>query len=846
MHELSWSSPWLVLVGLSLMLFAGFCFAQGTQADYDRMSSIWDNTRNTVRNANVETTWSADGSSLLYVIVNEQGRREFIRVDCLTGEKSAAIDSTALSDAAGREDLDVYRIEIDDEGVLWVLAGSEDGLVLATVGETNTVELRDLTEPHPFTMSPATDLNRLRSGNNGSQVDVTFINQTQQTLTLVWVDGSGERRPYGTVEPGQTRTQNTYAGHAWLALDSDGQAIAGFTASSSARVALILPPAPQASDAAVAEETVEAEGEEDENKSRRPSPDERYTAIVEGFNVRLYDSVSDKTIDLTTDGAREDGYRGHAQWSPDGRYFVVNRVLPAQEHTVHFVESSPEDQLQPRLHSFQYLKPGDVVERQRPVLFDVETNAVHIIDNTLFDNPFWIRGVHWTADSSRFFFYYNQRGHQTVRLIGVDVQSAQAVAVVDEVSETFVNYSNKTFIHHLEDANQLIWMSERSGWNHLYRIDRSTGSVINAITQGDWLVREVVKVDEENQQLLLKVMGVHPDQSPYHIHFARVNFDGTGLTLLTDGDGMHDITFSPNGDYFVDTYSRADLPPVRELRRTSDGRLVSELVRADASALLATGWQMPERFVAKARDGETDIHGLIYRPSNFDPSRTYPVIENIYAGPHGQHVPIGFNVRAGGRDLTELGFIVVRIDGMGTNWRSKAFHDVCWRNIGDAGFPDRVLWIQAAAQQYPYMDDTRVGIYGTSAGGQNAMRALIAHGDFYSAAVADCGCHDNRMDKIWWNEAWMGWPVDESYALSSNVDQAHRMQGHLMLMVGEMDRNVDPASTMQVANALIEADKDFDLVVFPGGGHGSMNRYGWRRLCDFFVRHLHGVEPRSE
>ncbi len=263
--------------------------------------------------------------------------------------------------------------------------------------------------------------------------------------------------------------------------------------------------------------------------------------------------------------------------------------------------------------------------------------------------------------------------------------------------------------------------------------------------------------------------------------------------------------------------------------------------------LLATGWQVPERFVAKGRDGQTDIYGVIFRPTNFDPQKQYPVIEKIYAGPHGAFVPKAFESYFGAQAMAELGFMVVQIDGMGTNWRAKAFHNVCWKNLGDSGFPDRIAWLQAAAKKYPQMDLSRVGIYGGSAGGQSALRALLAHGDFYKAAVADCGCHDNRMDKIWWNEAWMGWPVGPHYEEQSNVTQAHKLQGKLLLIVGELDRNVDPASTMQVVNALIKADKDFDLLVVPGGGHGiAESSYGKRRRRDFFVRHLLGVEPRGE
>ncbi|NDA67919.1 MAG: S9 family peptidase, partial [Verrucomicrobia bacterium] len=281
--------------------------------------------------------------------------------------------------------------------------------------------------------------------------------------------------------------------------------------------------------------------------------------------------------------------------------------------------------------------------------------------------------------------------------------------------------------------------------------------------------------------------------------------------------------------------------------RRADGTLVCELERGDARVLLATGWRAPERFVAKGRDGATDIYGIIYCPTNFDPAKKYPVIEYIYAGPHSAFVPKAFGPMPGGwvREMAELGFIVVQCDGMGTSHRSKAFHDVCWQNLGDSGFPDRIAWLKAAATKHPELDLTRVGIYGGSAGGQSSTRALLAHGDFYKAAVSDCGCHDNRMDKIWWNEQWMGWPIGPHYAEQSNVTQAGNLRGKLMLVVGELDKNVDPSSTLQVANALVKADKDFDLLIIPGAGHGAAESpYGRRRRADFFVRHLLGKTPR--
>jgi dipeptidyl aminopeptidase/acylaminoacyl peptidase len=327
------------------------------------------------------------------------------------------------------------------------------------------------------------------------------------------------------------------------------------------------------------------------------------------------------------------------------------------------------------------------------------------------------------------------------------------------------------------------------------------------------------------------------------IHYYRIDFDGTGLVCLTPGSGNHTVQFSPNRKYLIDTYSRVDSPPVHELRLASDGKLICELERADASALLEKGWKMPEPFVAKGRDGKTDIWGVIFRPMKLDESKKYPVIETIYAGPHGSFVPKTWRDFYSAQSLAELGFILVQIDGMGTNNRSKAFHDICWKNLGDTGFPDRILWLKAAAKRYPYMDLNRVGIFGTSAGGQSSTRAMLAHPDFYKVAVSSCGCHDNRMDKASWNEQWMGYPVGPHYAEQSNITNAHKLQGKLLLIVGELDRNVPPESTYRLVDALIKANKDFDLLILPGQGHGSGGAYGNRRRRDFFVRHLLGIEP---
>ena len=602
-------------------------------------------------------------------------------------------------------------------------------------------------------------------------------------------------------------------------------------------------------------------GRQGDSELGRKSPDGKWTAFVRDYRLHLrpVDGGDDEAsggdgaggaVPLSLQGSQANAYRENdIFWSPDSKKILALRTRAGETHEVSFVESSPEDQLQPKVHSHDYLKPGDEIPQSVPHLFDVETRREIPLSADLFPNPWMFRpDVRWAEDSSCCFYVYNQRGHQVLRVLSIDATSGEVKAIVDEHSDTFIDYAYKQFLHLSHKTNELIWMSERDGWNHLYLYDSVSGEVQNQITKGKWAVRNVEQVDDEKRQIWFRASGIRDGQDPYYQHHCRVNFDGTGLTILTDGDGDHEVQFSSDRRFLIDTYSRVDQPPVTELRSGEDGSLICELERADWSRLQESGWQPPERFTAKGRDGETDIFGVIYRPSNFDVQKKYPVIEKIYAGPHGSFVPKKFSAFHSAQEVAELGFIVVQIDGMGTSNRSKAFHDVCWKNLGDSGFPDRIRWIQAAAERYPFMDlNPGVGIYGGSAGGQSSTRALLAFGDFYTVAVSDCGCHDNRMDKIWWNELWMGWPIGPHYEEQSNVTHAGKLKGRLLLTVGEVDRNVDPASTMQVVNALIKADRDFELIVFPGKGHGiGESPYGKRRRRDFFVRHLLGVEPRRQ
>jgi dipeptidyl aminopeptidase/acylaminoacyl peptidase len=589
----------------------------------------------------------------------------------------------------------------------------------------------------------------------------------------------------------------------------------------------------------------------------RLSPDGKWEAVVHNFNLAIRPAGQKKLTMLSNDGSEGDYYDlTSVAWSPDSTKVAAYRIKPGYRRTIHYVESSPEDQLQPRSWSLQYAKPGDVLDLQQPVVFQIAPVKATPVANDLFPNPYELTRLSWRKDSRAVTFEYNQRGHQVYRIIEVDGTTGRARTVLSEEPKTFYYYNNanstssagKHFRHDLADGKEVIWMSERDGWNHLYLIDGTTGAVRQQITKGEWAVRGVEKVDEAARQIWFSAGGMYPGKDPYFLHYYRINFDGTGLTPLTEADASHDVAFSADMKYFVDTYSRVDLAPVSELRRTSDRGLVGEIEHADISALVKAGWKPPEPFVAKGRDGVTDIWGVIFKPEKFDPAKKYAVIENIYAGPHGSFVPKTFSAVSGSQAQADLGFVVVQIDGMGTLNRSKAFHDVAWRNIKDAGYPDRILWHRAAAAKFPWYDITRVGIYGGSAGGQNSLGALLFHGDFYRVAVSYAGCHDNRMDKIWWNEQWMGWPIGPQYSASSNVDNAARLQGKVLLIVGELDTNVDPSSTLQVVHALMKANKTFDLLVVPGENHnaargGEYAAYGDRKRFDFFVQNLLGAKP---
>lgn len=573
------------------------------------------------------------------------------------------------------------------------------------------------------------------------------------------------------------------------------------------------------------------------------SPDGLQEAYVHEHNLFVRPAAGGPGRQLTFDGAEDNYYLvTSGSWSPDSKQLAVSHVKPGAERYIHYIDSAPDDQKEPVATEMYYIKPGDRLTDRQPVLIDVATAKAIVIDRKLFPNAYAQTEPVWWSDGRGFYIRYNQRGHQVFRIIEVS-RTGVPRAIIDEQSKTYIEYSAKTVLEAPDHGKEIVWMSERDGWCHLYLYDGVKGVVKKQITKGAWAVRNVVHVDWDRRQIIFTANGKEQGEDPYFVQYYRINLDGTGLIRLTDGVGTHAAVFSPDWQTYVDTWSRVDLPPVAQLRRASDGNVLMDLERADITSLAAAGWTAPEPFIAKGRDGVTDIYGLIFRPTNFDPKKKYPVIENIYAGPQGAFTPKSFAAYRTMQAQAELGFIVVQMDGMGTSYRSKAFHDVAWKNLADAGFPDRILWHKAAAAKYPWYDITRVGIYGASAGGQNAMGALLFHPEIYHAAVAFAGSHDNRMDKIWWNEQYMGWPIGPEYAASSNVDNAAKLQGKLLLVVSELDTNVDPSSTFQVVDALIKAGKTFDLLFLPGQGHTEGGAYGERKRWDFFVKTLLGVDP---
>lgn len=509
---------------------------------------------------------------------------------------------------------------------------------------------------------------------------------------------------------------------------------------------------------------------------------------------------------------------GPVCWSPDGRRFALWRELkhPVRQYKV-------VDTIKGITRDISYEKPGDPRTERTAWVFRADGNGASGCPADLIGPAYATDRLDWSADGETLRTEYVRRGFTGHGVIAYDVATGVWRKLFAEEDPKFVYTFNARYRHDLSEE-LTVWASERSGWNHLYAVDLRTGETLRPITTGHWVMKQVLHLDRDKGQVLFVGVGRNPGENPYHHHVCRVGLSGAEVVDLTPGDAHHEVIFSPDRRTLIDTASRVDRAPAFTLRSALDGRLIAKLGANDAASLEKAGWSPTKPFVAKDREGRFDIWGVVTRPHPFDPRKKYPVIENIYAGPHGSFAPRSFNWwHRNHRELSLRGFYVVQLDGRGTNHRGKEFHQFSWRNLKDGGFPDRIAWMKALAKVEPNMDLARVGIFGGSAGGQNTAHALLLHGDFYRAGAADCGCYDNRVDKLWWNEQWLGHPVGPWYEENSCARYAANLRGRLFLSVGESDTNVDVKCSYEFRDALLAAGKkdQIEFHVIPGANHGA-------------------------
>jgi dipeptidyl aminopeptidase/acylaminoacyl peptidase len=459
----------------------------------------------------------------------------------------------------------------------------------------------------------------------------------------------------------------------------------------------------------------------------------------------------------------------------------------------------------------------------------------------------------WAVTSDKLYVTYFTRGSKSVHLAEIDPNTGDHRVIVGDSAKTFVETSqrNPSSWWVGDNSDNVLWWSERDGWAHIYRFDKQ-GNLKNQVTSGPWTVGYITRVDEDNEQIFFTAHGREPGRNIYYAHLYRVNFNGSGMTLVTPEEGNHQISWSPNGRFFVDSYSKIGEAPVTVLRNAT-GQIVRTVEEADISRLEEIGWNPAEVFSVKARDGVTDIHGVIYFPPDIDETKSYPIISHIYPGPQVGSVG-SWTFKSGGEDfaLAQLGFVVIQLDHIGTPLRSKAFHDNYFGNFTDNGLPDHVAAIKQLAARYPFIDIDRVGIYGHSGGGFASTDAILRYPDFFKVAVSGAGNHDNASYNIYWAEKYQGLMERDTlrntnnFESSANKTYAADLKGKLLLMHGDMDDNVHPAMTIQLVDELIKANKDFDLIIAPDRAHGLNEPYFIRRRWDYFVQHLLGAEPPRE
>lgn len=597
------------------------------------------------------------------------------------------------------------------------------------------------------------------------------------------------------------------------------------------------------------------------------SPDGRWQAFVRNHNLWIRSTTTQEEFALTHDGKKWDGYatplpslrlmvKQETQnvqqpaavfWSPDSRKILTYRIdsrFGGRFTSLQFVPPGSVG-MRPLAFTYVYPLPGEVLPKAYPILFDVIRHKRIDVDAT----PLALTYVggprfFWAPDGKHFYFERWARGDKWVHLIEGDAATGKTHVAIDQQSDgTYVD-PNLTRFRLIDNGAEILWTSDRDGWNHLYLYNGRTGQLERQVTEGPWVVRRIVQVDARHHEIYFLGSGRKRAEDPYQTHLYKVGFDGSGLTLLDPEDANHSVWMSPDSSYFIDNFSRPDLPAESVLRSTANDRIVETLEKSDISALLKTGWKFPIRFHGKAADDKTELYGLIWRPSNFDPAHKYPVIEQIYTGPHRCFTPRTFAAYHNmAQSTAELGFVVVMLDGRGTSCRSRAFHEYSYKNLGGQE-PDHIAMIKEMARKYPWMDLSRVGIYGASTGGYETTHALLVNPQFYKVGVSISAVQDHRLDKASWNELYEGYPVGPQYAAQSNVTLASHLEGHLLLIHGDVDDNVHPVEMMRMVNALIRDGKDFDMLFVPNMAHAEGTHvYVTKRRWNYFVRYLLGVRP---
>lgn len=598
-------------------------------------------------------------------------------------------------------------------------------------------------------------------------------------------------------------------------------------------------------------------------EKRKPNeliaPNNKRIAFIKDYNIYLKDKDGNNQVQLSKDGCetlsygnsipwefvrneskkQDVEYEISAYWSPDSKYLICSKFNRKEAQNLYMYHSSPEKGLRAEVYSYERALAGDTcLSRTSYVIFNAESGKQ--IQCDLSENASFLEGgFEWKSDTHAYTIRY-QRGYQTRELIDVNVETGKSRIVISETSDTYVDL-NMLLYRIPKTGNNIIWASEKEGWNQLYMYDYETGKQINKITKGAYVVREICNVDDKKGKIYFTACGIEKGD-PYYTYFYSINFNGSDLKLLSPENATHICSVSPNGKYIFDDYSRVDLPDHYLIRNVKNGNNILDIAQVDISDIIAMGWKAPEMYTVKARDNKTDIYGVIYRPFTMDSTKKYPIIDGTYSGPQTIRTPKSFTSALFSMDvsLAQIGFVVITVDGLGSAYRSKKFHDVSYKNLGDIGALDHIKAIKEMAVKYPNIDIENVGIYGHSAGGYDAAHALLTHPDFYKVGVSSAGNHDHRIAKAWWPELYMGFPAGKHYDEQSNLSLADQLQGKLMLAHGNMDNNVNAASSMRMADALIKANKDFDLLLVPECDHSTLyyNKYFIRKRWDYFVENL--------